>query len=138
MRRSTMNRFPILPVGGAFHSPLMESARDGMKEYLEDIKFNEPEIDVVPNVTGVAERNSAKLKELLVAQITAPVRWYQTMQCFRDSGIDTFIEVGPGKVLAGLARRELKEAQIINIDTLQTIGYNVACKKNNILSTRPT
>ncbi|MFH2035638.1 MAG: ACP S-malonyltransferase [Candidatus Zixiibacteriota bacterium] len=114
-------RAMILPVGGAFHSPLMESAKIGMKEYLDSIGFQQPTIDIVPNVTGEAESQADNLKELLVEQITAPVKWYHTMQYFQTSGIGTFIEVGPGKVLAGLAKRELPEAQIFNIDKLTDI-----------------
>jgi len=114
-------RAMMLPVGGAFHSPLMESAKTGMKEYLDSLQFNQPTVDIVPNVTGEAVNDPAKLKELLVEQITAPVKWYHTMQYFKSFGIDTFIEVGPGKVLAGLAKRELKNAQIYNIDKLTDI-----------------
>lgn len=115
-----------LQVGGAFHSPLMQSATAGMKEYLDAIKFNEPQIALVPNVTGVAERNSGRIKEQLVAQLTSPVRWCQTMQYFKDNGIDTLIEIGPGKVLTGLAKRELDGAQMINLDTMQDIQNFVA------------
>jgi [acyl-carrier-protein] S-malonyltransferase len=110
-------RAMILEVGGAFHSPLMEPAKLGMKDYLDTIDFGKAEIDVVPNVTGNVEKNSDKLKGLLIEQITSPVRWYQTMQYFRENEVNTFIEVGPGKVLSGLAKRELKGARIINIDT---------------------
>jgi [acyl-carrier-protein] S-malonyltransferase len=105
----------------------MESAKDGMKEYLDKLQFNDGSIDIVPNVTADAENKADKLKELLVEQITAPVKWHQTMKCFAGRGIDTFIEIGPGKVLSGLAKRELKGAQIFNIDKLEDVkNFDVA------------
>ncbi len=125
-REQGAKRAMILEVGGAFHSPLMEPAKDGMKDYLDSIDFNMPEINVVPNVTGTSEKNSDKLKNLLVEQITSPVRWYQTMQYFRQNEVDIMIEIGPGKVLSGLAKRELKDARILNIDTLEDIQSFVA------------
>lgn len=114
-------RAMVLQVGGAFHSPLMESARDGMQNYLDEVAFNEPAVDIVPNVTGAIVSDPGQLKELLVKQITAPVQWYKTMTCFRENEVDLLIEVGPGKVLAGLARRELEGAKIINIDKLDDV-----------------
>jgi [acyl-carrier-protein] S-malonyltransferase len=120
-RQQGAKKVVILEVGGAFHSPLMESAREGMKEYLASVELREPRIAVIPNVTGTAESDPVRLKELLVKQLTAPVRWCQTMQYFNEHDIDTMIEVGPGKVLAALARRELKGAQVYNIDTLEDI-----------------
>jgi len=125
-RETGAKRVIPLQVGGAFHSPLMESATAGMKEYLEALKFQEPQTGLVPNVTGTVERKPDRIKELLVAQLTAPVRWYQTMKYFRDNGIDTLIEIGPGKVLTGLAKRELDGAQMINLDTMQDIQNFVA------------
>jgi [acyl-carrier-protein] S-malonyltransferase len=115
-------RAMILPVGGAFHSPLMGSAKACMREYLDTLVFGDPKADIVPNVTARAENDPERLKELLVEQITAPVMWFQTMEYFREYGIDTFIEVGPAKVLSGLAKRELKGATIINIDKLEDVA----------------
>ncbi|HDL04134.1 MAG TPA: [acyl-carrier-protein] S-malonyltransferase [candidate division Zixibacteria bacterium] len=114
-------RAVMLEVGGAFHSPLMEPARDGMREYLAKLEFKNPGLDIIPNVTGYAENDPEKLKAHLIEQITEPVRWHQTMQYKKNHGINAMIEVGPGKVLSGLAKRELKEAKIYNIDTLEDI-----------------
>ena len=119
-------RAMILAVGGAFHSPLMESAVSGMEEYLKNVAFEEPNIDIVPNVTARAENNPETLKNLLLEQLTAPVRWQQTMQFFNSQGIEEIIEIGPGKVLAGLAKRELKDAKIVNIDKLEDIENYIA------------
>jgi [acyl-carrier-protein] S-malonyltransferase len=114
-------RAMILQVGGAFHSPLMESAQAGMREFLDTLTFNNPKIDIIPNVTATQERDAMMLKELLIEQLTSPVKWYQTMKAINQYGVHTFIEVGPGKVLTGLAKREVKATNIVNIDTLQDV-----------------
>lgn len=120
-REAGAKRAMILQVGGAFHSPLMEPAAVGMKEYLDSISIAQPAIDIVPNVTAIAERNPDNIKRLLLEQLTAPVKWQQTMEYFKNSGVDKVYEIGPGKVLTGLAKRELKEATLLNIDTLDDI-----------------
>lgn len=121
-------RAMILPVGGAFHSPLMAPARSGMELYLEAQAFAVPAINIVPNVTAVAESNPENIKKLLLDQLTSPVKWLQTMQFFNEQGIDQIIEIGPGKVLAGLAKREMKGAKIINIDKQEDIDNFRAAK----------
>jgi [acyl-carrier-protein] S-malonyltransferase len=120
-REQGAKRAMVLQVGGAFHSPLMEPAQTEMQKYLDSVTFAEPSIAIVPNVTGTATDDAAHLKELLVEQLTAPVKWHQTMKYFAEQGIDTLIEAGPGKVLSGLAKRELENARIFNIDTLTDI-----------------
>jgi [acyl-carrier-protein] S-malonyltransferase len=120
-REQGAKRAMILPVGGAFHSPLMEPAQKELATYLEPLAFNSPSIDIVPNVTATAVDDPHQLKKLLVEQLTSPVKWTQTMKYFRSFGIDTLIEIGPGKVLTGLAKRELDGAQICNVDTLADI-----------------
>jgi [acyl-carrier-protein] S-malonyltransferase len=114
-------RAMILPVGGAFHSPLMDSARSQMEIFLKTMTFSEPKIIIIPNVLGTPITEAAKIKQLLVEQITAPVRWYQTMKYMADSGVTSVIEAGPGKVLTGMAKREIPLAQMINLDTLADI-----------------
>lgn len=114
-------RAMLLQVGGAFHSPLMEPAKEGMRQFLKSVEFKAPKFDIIPNVTGKAERDPIKLKELLIDQLTMPVRWHQTMKYMQDAGIDNIIEIGPGKVLTGLAKRALPDAQLYNIDKLEDI-----------------
>ena len=95
----------ILNVGGAFHSPLMEPARAELAEAIAKTTFNKPLCPIYQNVTGRAEHNPETIKENLVAQLTAPVRWTQTIRnMFHDGGIH-FIEAGPGKVLQGLVKK---------------------------------
>ena len=95
----------ILPVGGAFHSPLMEPAREELASAIEATEFNQPICPVYQNVTACAVSNPAEIKENLVSQLTAPVRWTQTMNQMIADGATEVIEVGPGKVLQGLFKK---------------------------------
>ncbi|MEE8576205.1 MAG: ACP S-malonyltransferase, partial [candidate division Zixibacteria bacterium] len=94
-----------LEVGGAFHSPLMQSARDGLEEFLGSVQFLKPNRPVIANVTGKEVNDANEIRELLVRQITAPVRWMQTMDYLKECQVTQTIEIGPGKVLSGLAKR---------------------------------
>lgn len=94
-----------LPVGGAFHSPLMESAREELAAAIAATKFNTPVCPVYQNVTASAVLNPDEIKENLIAQLTAPVRWTQTMQQMIADGCESVTEVGPGKVLQGLFKK---------------------------------
>jgi len=94
-----------LPVGGAFHSPLMEPAREELAAAINNTTFNEPICPVYQNVVAKAVDNADEIKENLIAQLTAPVRWTQTIQQMIADGGTEFIEVGPGKVLQGLMRK---------------------------------
>jgi len=95
----------LLPVGGAFHSPLMEPARAELAAAIEATQFNEPICPVYQNVAAAAITDSALIKQNLIAQLTAPVKWTQCIQAMIADGGTEFIEVGPGKVLQGLMRK---------------------------------
>jgi [acyl-carrier-protein] S-malonyltransferase len=94
-----------LPVGGAFHSPLMEPAREELAAAIAATTFNTPACPVYQNVTAAAVLNPTEIKENLIAQLTAPVRWTQTMQQRIADGCESVTEVGPGKVLQGLFKK---------------------------------
>jgi [acyl-carrier-protein] S-malonyltransferase len=94
-----------LNVSGAFHSPLMEAAEAGLRDHLANVKLARPAFPVVSNVTAEPVTDPEKARVLLVAQLTSPVRWTESIRAMRDAGITRFIELGPGSVLAGLARR---------------------------------
>ena len=94
-----------LPVGGAFHSPLMAPAREELAEAIKNTVFSEPICPVYQNVVAKAVTNPSEIKENLIAQLTAPVRWTQCIQAMIADGGTEFIEVGPGKVLQGLMRK---------------------------------
>ena len=95
----------VLPVGGAFHSPLMEPAREELAAAIEGASFKKPICPVYQNVTANAVTNPDEIKKNLVSQLTAPVKWTQTMQQMIVDGASEVIEVGPGKVLQGLFKK---------------------------------
>jgi len=94
-----------LPVGGAFHSPLMEPAREELAAAINNTVFSEPICPIYQNVVAKAVTNPDEIKENLVKQLTAPVRWTQSIQAMIADGGTEFVEVGPGKVLQGLVRK---------------------------------
>lgn len=94
-----------LPVGGAFHSPLMEPAKEELAKAIENTQFSKPICPVYQNVVAKAVTDPNEIKENLIAQLTAPVRWTQTMQQMIADGCSSVIEVGPGKVLQGLFKK---------------------------------
>ncbi len=95
----------LLPVGGAFHSPLMEPAKARLAKAIENTTFNTPSCAVYQNVTAKGTLEADKIKSNLVAQLTAPVRWTQSVQQMIADGASNFTEVGPGKVLQGLVKK---------------------------------
>ena len=105
LKEAGARRALVLPVGGAFHSPLMEPARAELAKAIEATTFNTPICPVYQNVTASAVTDPNEIKENLVAQLTAPVRWTQTMHQMIADGVSGFIEVGPGKVLQGLVKK---------------------------------
>jgi len=100
----------VLPVGGAFHSPLMEPARAKLAEAINTTSFATPTCPIYQNVTAKAESDIVKIKENLVAQLTAPVKWTQTVQNMLAGGVTEFVECGPGKVLQGLVKKVDRQA----------------------------
>ena len=99
----------ILQVGGAFHSPLMEPAREELAKAIETTIFNAPICPIYQNVNALAVVEPSEIKKNLLAQLTAPVRWTQTMEAMEKAGLTEFIEVGPGKVLQGLFKKINRE-----------------------------
>ncbi len=95
----------VLPVGGAFHSPVMEPAREELAAAIEATKFSEPTCPIYQNVNAKAVNNASDIQKNLIAQLTAPVRWTQSVQQMIADGASDFTEVGPGKVLQGLVKK---------------------------------
>lgn len=104
----------LLPVGGAFHSPLMESARAELEAAINATQFNKPICPVYQNVTANAVIEPSEIKLNLISQLTAPVRWTQSVKQMAADGATTFIEVGPGKVLQGLVKKIVPEAETMS------------------------
>ncbi|MFW5753292.1 MAG: ACP S-malonyltransferase [Marinilabiliaceae bacterium] len=107
-----------LPVGGAFHSPLMEPARAELAEAIENTKLEIPVCPVYQNVNAKPQTDPTNIKANLNAQLTAPVRWTQTIQNMIADGADHFIEIGPGKVLQGLIKKIDRKVQTEGISQL--------------------
>lgn len=101
----------VLPVGGAFHSPLMEPAREELAAAIEKTTFSEPKCPIYQNVSTTAVTDPAEIKKNLLFQLTAPVKWTQSVQNMLADGATEFIEVGPGKVLQGLVKKVDRQAQ---------------------------
>lgn len=107
-----------LPVGGAFHSPFMESAREELAKAIEETTFSNPVCPVYQNVNAKPESNPEIIKKNLVEQLTAPVKWTQIVQNMISDGATSFTEVGPGKVLQGLIKKVDRNAETSGIDKL--------------------
>lgn len=105
-----------LDVSGAFHSPLMSPAEDGLRKILKEIHFSKPNIPFVANVTGDYLDDPDELKEILARQLTNSIQWEKCVLKMVDDGIETFIEFGPGKVLSGLVRRIYQKAKLFNME----------------------
>ena len=121
-KESGAKRAMKIEVGGAFHSPLMEPARLGLSEYLANIVIQPPTRPVVANVTGQPAEQPEDIRKLLVQQLTAPVKWAQTMAYLKNKNVTEIIEIGPGKVLTGLAKRAMQPENMINLDRLEDIS----------------
>jgi len=105
MTEAGARRALMLPVGGAFHSPLMEPARAELAEAIATTELHNPRCPIYQNVTASAVSDSEQIKANLIAQLTAPVRWTQTMKNMLDAGANSIVEVGPGRVLQGLFKK---------------------------------
>jgi [acyl-carrier-protein] S-malonyltransferase len=118
MKAAGAKRALVLPVGGAFHSPLMEPARLELEAAIKATHFSRPICPVYQNVTATAISDPEEIQKNLVAQLTAPVRWTQTIQQMIADGATTFIEAGPGKVLQGLVKKVNKEMEASSAEVL--------------------
>ncbi len=110
-----------LVVSGAFHSPLMQTAKDKLKAELDAAEFNDAEIPVYANVTGKPITDKNEIKKLLFEQVTALVRWEETIKNMIEAGADEFYEVGPGKVLQGLVKRINRDVTSVGISTWEDV-----------------
>jgi [acyl-carrier-protein] S-malonyltransferase len=109
MKEAGAKRALVLPVGGAFHSPLMASAREELAAKINNTNFSAPNCAVYQNVVAAAVTDALQIKENLIAQLTGPVRWTQCVQAMIKDGATNFTECGPGKVLQGLVMKINKE-----------------------------
>lgn len=113
-----VKRAVMLPVSGAFHSPLMQSAADIMADVIASAKFAEPSVKVISNLTAKPYADTAEIKDLLVKQITNTVKWQESVVYMAENGASRFIETGFGNVLSGLVKKILPEAEIISSEDM--------------------
>jgi len=118
-----------LNVSGAFHSPLMASAEAGLAAFLESIEIREPRIPVVSNVTAEPVTEAGAARDLLVRQLTSPVRWSSSIARIVGGGVDHFVELGPGSVLCGLNRRNAKGSSCTSVGTPDDVAAYTAEKE---------
>jgi len=114
-----------LKVSGAFHSPLMEPASDGLRNAIKGFAFQKPSVPIVANVTAQPLSNSEMIKEELVSQLLHCVKWQQSVETMVASDVTTFVEIGPGKVLTGLIKRISPATQTFNISDAETANQIV-------------
>jgi [acyl-carrier-protein] S-malonyltransferase len=112
----------LLPVSAPFHSPLMKPAGERLEKALEQVSVNDLKIPVVTNVEAEVNHSRERVKELLVAQVSSPVRWEESMRKMIEKGVEQVLEIGPGKVLSGLLKRIDNRIETKNLEDLQTLN----------------
>ena len=125
-----VRRFVPLPVSGAFHSKYMEAAGGKFKEFIADFELNDAKIPVITNVDASETVSAEDFREKMPKQIYSSVHWTQTIQKMVEKGVDTFIEIGPGKVLAGLNKKIAPEATVYNIFDSISLEETLSAFKN--------
>lgn len=116
-----------LKVSAPFHCALMKPAQDRLASDLERLEFNEPAMPLVTNVDARATNAPGELRDALVRQVSAPVRWVDSMQLLMTNGVDTFVEAGPGKVLSGLMRQINRDVKTLNVEDAASLeGTQIA------------
>jgi len=112
----------ILPVSAPFHCSLMKRASEKMKEKIKSTDFLKPEVNIISNVTANCENDINKIKVLLIEQITARVRWKESIDFMIKNGVSNFLEIGPGKILSGLVKKINKNVKVANISSVEDIN----------------
>jgi len=115
-----------LPVGGAFHTPFMAPARDRLRKALAEVEVRAPAIPVVANVDATAREDADEWPQLLASQLCSPVQWRQSLYTLQELGCSTFVELGPGTVLTGMAKRTLKEVNTLSVATPEDVDALLA------------
>jgi len=118
LKEAGAKRVLLLPVGGAFHSPFMEPARLELAAAIESTKIDRPICPIFQNVNAKASQNEAEIKANLIAQLTGPVRWTQSIEAMVSAGATDFIECGPGKVLQGFVRKINAETRVSSMELI--------------------
>lgn len=126
LKEAGARRVLPLNVSGPFHSPMMEEAGMTLGEVLESVSVNELKIPYVTNVTAEFVTDSSKIKDLLAKQVSSSVRWEQSIRAMLEQGVDTFVEIGPGKTLTGFLRKIDRNAKAYNVSVLEDVDKVVS------------
>lgn len=122
LKATGAKRAVMLNVSGPFHSGMLADAGEKLGEVLSQVELHEPQIPYVANVTAQYVKSAAEVKELLTRQVSSSVRWQQSVEAMIADGVDTFIEIGPGKTLAGFMRKISRDVKTLNVEKLEDIG----------------
>lgn len=122
LKAAGAKRAVMLNVSGPFHSGMLADAGERLGEVLSQVELHEPQIPYVANVTAQYVKSAAEVKELLTRQVSSSVRWQQSVEAMIADGVDTFIEIGPGKTLAGFMRKISRDVKTLNVEKLEDIG----------------
>ncbi len=122
LKAAGAKRAVMLNVSGPFHSGMLADAGEKLGEVLSQVELHEPQIPYVANVTAQYGKSAAEVKELLTRQVSSSVRWQQSVEAMIADGVDTFIEIGPGKTLAGFMRKISRDVKTLNVEKLEDIG----------------
>lgn len=129
LKAAGAKRAVMLNVSGPFHSGMLADAGEKLGEVLSQVELHEPQIPYVANVTAQYVKSAAEVKELLTRQVSSSVRWQQSVEAMIADGVDTFIEIGPGKTLAGFMRKISRDVKTLNVEKLEDIGKVVEALK---------
>ena len=130
LKAAGAKRAVMLNVSGPFHSGMLADAGEKLGEVLSQVELHEPQIPYVANVTAQYVKSAAEVKELLTRQVSSSVRWQQSVEAMIADGVDTFIEIGPGKTLAGFIRKISRDVKTFNVETLEDMGKVVEALKS--------
>ena len=122
LKAAGAKRAVMLNASGPFHSGMLADAGERLGEVLSQVELHEPQIPYVANVTAQYVKSAAEVKELLTRQVSSSVRWQQSVEAMIADGVDTFIEIGPGKTLAGFMRKISRDVKTLNVEKLEDIS----------------
>ena len=130
LKAAGAKRTVMLNVRGPFHSGMLAAAGEKLGQVLSQVEIHEPQIPYVANVTAQYVKNAGEVKELLTRQVSSSVRWQQSVEAMIADGVNTFIEIGPGKTLAGFMRKISRDVKTFNVETLEDMGKVVEALKS--------
>ena len=130
LKAAGAKRTVMLNVSGPFHSGMLAAAGEKLGQVLSQVEIHEPQIPYVANVTAQYVKNAGEVKELLTRQVSSSVRWQQSVEAMIADGVNTFIEIGPGKTLAGFMRKISRDVKTFNVETLEDMGKVVEALKS--------